>query len=289
MRYLLLLFILFLPVTSIAKQLEVVTDIAPLYGLVARVMDKAGTPHLLIPAYQDPHHQVMRPSQITALRKADIVFWIGPQLTPSLQNILDKPATGSTHIALTNIAGLTLWPFRTAHTLNAHSDDTQEAHEHDDEHDEEHDEEHDRHEHDDEHEHGKHLPSDIDPHIWMDLDNARLIIDEVARQLSILDPANATLFQSNARSAKAEITAIEKTLKITIGQLHGQDIFVYHDNLQYFERFFGMKIRAALTDSDHNAMRPARLHSLQKLASQYPKACLLSESTAAREQDRYFG
>jgi len=43
------------PAALFAKSPQVVTDIAPVHSLVARVMDGVGTPDLLVPQSASPH------------------------------------------------------------------------------------------------------------------------------------------------------------------------------------------------------------------------------------------
>ena len=61
---------------------HVVTDIAPVQGLVARIMDGvAPPPPVLVPAAADPHHHALRPSEARALARADALIWVGAALT----------------------------------------------------------------------------------------------------------------------------------------------------------------------------------------------------------------
>jgi manganese/iron transport system substrate-binding protein len=52
-------------------------------------------------------------------------------------------------------------------------------------------------------------------HAWMGLENALIYVDNIARALSSVDPANAATYAANAESYKAELTA-------TIGPLRDQ-------------------------------------------------------------------
>ena len=65
---------------AFAEVPKVVTDIAPVQGLVASVMGDLGTPDLLIPASASPHSHALKPSEARALQQADLVFWIGEEL-----------------------------------------------------------------------------------------------------------------------------------------------------------------------------------------------------------------
>src|SRR6056300_1150557 len=67
---------------------RVAVDIAPVHSLVARVMDGIGSPSLIIAPGASPHDYRLRPSEATALQNADVIFWIGPTLTPWLDKAL---------------------------------------------------------------------------------------------------------------------------------------------------------------------------------------------------------
>ncbi len=68
-----------------AEPPQVVTDIPVVHSLVAQVMGELGTPELLVSGSADAHSYQLRPSQARALARADLVFWIGPEMTPWLE------------------------------------------------------------------------------------------------------------------------------------------------------------------------------------------------------------
>ncbi len=76
------------PAALRAEVPQVVTDIAPVHSLVAGVMGDLGSPELLLAAGADPHAFQLRPSQARALEQAELVVWIGPELTPWLERPL---------------------------------------------------------------------------------------------------------------------------------------------------------------------------------------------------------
>jgi zinc transport system substrate-binding protein len=73
---------------SRAGSIEVLASIAPVHALVAAVMLGVGEPQLIISGGASPHNTYLKPSQMRALQKADIVFRIGP----ALEHFLTKPA-----------------------------------------------------------------------------------------------------------------------------------------------------------------------------------------------------
>ena len=70
--------------TAMADVPDVAVDIAPVHSLVARVMEGVGTPDLIVAPGASPHEYSLRPSEAAALQEAELVFWVGPGLTPWL-------------------------------------------------------------------------------------------------------------------------------------------------------------------------------------------------------------
>jgi len=84
MRLLLALLCLAQPVLAAPK---VAATIPPLAGLVVEIMRGVEAPIALVPANVEPHDFTLRPSQISAVRDADIVFAVGLELEPWLARI----------------------------------------------------------------------------------------------------------------------------------------------------------------------------------------------------------
>jgi zinc transport system substrate-binding protein len=79
---------------------RVVADIAPVQSLVAQVMQGLGSPDLILRPGAGAHGNALRPSQARALRRADLVFRVGPELTPWLDKPLRALAGGAVQVAL---------------------------------------------------------------------------------------------------------------------------------------------------------------------------------------------
>lgn len=74
-----------LPGTAVlADPPRVVTDLPAVHALVSQVMGDLGTPVLLLDRGANAHSFQLRPSQAAALASADLLFWIGPEMTPWL-------------------------------------------------------------------------------------------------------------------------------------------------------------------------------------------------------------
>ncbi len=139
--------------TAIADVPSVAVDIAPVHSLVARVMDGVGSPDLVIPPGASPHEYNLRPSEAEALQNADVVFWMGEDLTPWLEDAVENLTTDAAITTLLEIDETSLLEFREGALF--------EAHDHGDEHGDHEDHEHGHDEHaEDKHGHDKHAEGD---------------------------------------------------------------------------------------------------------------------------------
>ncbi len=83
----------------------VVTDIPPVHSLLAAVMGDLGAPTLLITGDDDHHHLQLRPSQARMLAGADLIFWIGPELTRWLPPAIETLANDAISTPLLAVRG----------------------------------------------------------------------------------------------------------------------------------------------------------------------------------------
>lgn len=165
--------------TAMADVPSVAVDIAPIHSLVARVMDGVGTPNLIVQPGASPHEYSLRPSEAAALQDADLVVWMGEDLTPWLEGAVETLAEGAAVTTLLEADGTILLDFREgalfeAHDHDEHGDDEHGHEEHaegdehgdhedHDEHTEHEDEDHEEHDHD-EHGDDDHAEHDDEEH-----------------------------------------------------------------------------------------------------------------------------
>jgi zinc transport system substrate-binding protein len=273
--------------TAMAEVPQVAVDIAPVHSLVARVMQGVGEPSLIVPAGASPHEYSLRPSEAAALENADLVFWIGDDLTPWMARAVETLAGDADVTTLLSADGVTLLEFRDGALFEAHSHDhgghdheehaEAAAHDHDHDHDhaEEHAHEHgDDHAHDDDHDHahGEH-----DPHAWLSPANAAVWLDVIAAELSSADPGNAGAYFANAAAAKAELEAVSAEVNEILEPVRGGRFIVFHDAYQYFETAFDFPASGAISLSDATDPSPARIAEIQGRVANEGIQCVLSE------------
>jgi zinc transport system substrate-binding protein len=98
MRYIITL--AFASTPAFAEVPAVVTDIPPVHALVSQVMGDLGQPMLLLERGADEHDFQLRPSQAAAVADAELVVWIGPELTPWLDGAMETRPEGASALAL---------------------------------------------------------------------------------------------------------------------------------------------------------------------------------------------
>ncbi|MGD9295160.1 MAG: zinc ABC transporter substrate-binding protein [Roseobacter sp.] len=260
------------------------TDIAPVHGLVAQVMEGVGVPDLVIPPGASPHGYAMRPSEARALADADIVFWVGPALTPWLQEPIETLASDAQTVSLAQVEGTIQLPFRTGARFDAHAHDHDHGHGGDADHAHAKAEEH-AHDHDDGAEHTEdahHRVPDVafDSHLWLDPENASLWLGMIADVLAAQDPENAPLYRGNAKTAQAGLTTLAADISARTAPLQGKPFIVFHDAYRYYEARFGVEAVASVTLSDDSAASAARLATVREVIAETGAQCALAEPRA---------
>lgn len=259
---------------AMAEVPRVVTDILPVHSLTAMVMQGVGEPELLVDGSASPHDFALRPSQARLVQDADLVIWIGPELTPWLEQSLDGLGNESASFALLStiepLDSRELEEIGEAHGDHAgehdHEEHHEDEHEHDD-HEDGHNDHADEHGHDDhghdDHGHG-HAHEGADPHAWLSPANATAWVQVIADELSARDAANAATYRANAADAVALLDTLQGEIAADLAPIQGTPFLVFHDAYQYFENAFGLSATAALSISDATPPGPAHLREIQE-------------------------
>ena len=233
---------------------KVIASIKPLHSLVSYVMDGVGTPGILVDGSSSPHTFQLKPSHATMLQEADIIFWIGEDLESFLETPLKSIAKNSRHITLMESDG----------DHDEHTDDHDE-HEENEEHGDEHDD----------HDENGHAHGEYDIHFWLDPEIAKTIVKIVTRELSEIDPANSSAYNSNSAKALKEIDQLINDVKSKINR--DAKYVVFHDAYQYFEKRFGVEVIGALTVNPEVLPGAKQLAEIREVIEHENVNCLFSE------------
>lgn len=260
-------------------ELKVTATIKPIHALVAQVMEGVGTPSLLVRGAASPHTYALKPSDAKALNSTDVFFRVSDTVEPFTRKIVEALPESVRTVTLADSPGVELLNVRTGDTFEAHdhAHEGEGDHNHKDGHDhDDHDHAAEKHEHADDHAHD-HEGGARDGHVWLDPQNARKMIAEIARVLSEASPADAEKFKTNAERATATLDALETEIARDVAPLKGKPYVVFHDAYQYFERRFGLEAVGSITVSPEAQPSAKRLTEIRKKLSTLSAACVFAE------------
>lgn len=240
---------------SAQAQVQVLTSIKPLQLIAAAIQDGQGEPQVLLPPGASPHYFVLRPSDAKRLDKADLFYWIGPDLENFLPRLLKQRSQLS--VAVQNLPELQLQYFAEEH---------QHGHGHEDEHT------------DDlvEHDHN-HQPGAVDAHLWLLPHNARVIAQRMSTDLSKLDPSNANHYAANLQAFNQRLDRLDQQLKTQLKPLQGKSFFVFHEAFNYFEHAYGLEHAGVFALSGELQPGAKHVSQMRERLQQAGPSCVFSE------------
>jgi zinc transport system substrate-binding protein len=227
---------------------KVVTSVVPLHSLVSSVMDGVGTLELLMQGQNSEHNASFTPQQIADMAHADVVFIIGNNLETKLGEISGTETVGGKiFFKMNELKGLNLHAIREGGTWEPDGDEQ---------------------------------PStgiSADPHIWLDPQNAKLMVKTIATTLDKADPANAKFYDANATKALAELDHLEADLKTQLAPVQHKPFIVFHDAYQYFERRFGVTAVGSISNFSATPPSAQRLEEIHNKINSSNAVCVFRE------------
>lgn len=259
--------LLALPGLAAAAPPAVVTDIPAVQSLVAQVMGDLGTPDLLLEKGANAHNYQLRPSQARALSEADLLIWIGPEMTPWLAR---NASDGDRHaLSLLHAPGTLIREF--GHESEAEAHDAKDHAEHDTHAHDTHDAA--EHDHEAEHDH-----DGLDPHAWLDPANARIWLGLIAEELAHLDAPNAAIYRANAQAAQDRTDQLLADLTAMLEPVADKPFVVFHDAYGYFAGRFDLHVAGAVALGDAAAPGAQHLGELRETLTQAGVVCAFPEA-----------
>lgn len=249
------------PGAVMAAPPKVVADTGVTAALAQAVLGDLETVQTLLPKGADPHHYQMRPSETAALNEADLLIWVGPELTPWLE----RARRGQKGQALALLAT------EGTHRRDYHAHDEHEDHDHGG--DDHHHGADEGHHHDEDHHH-----DGIDPHAWLDPANGRAWVKTIAAALTKADPENAAVYAENAAREIARINAAETEINARLMPVRDKPFVVFHDAYGYFTDYFGLKPAIAVSLGDASAPSAGRLRAIKAEIIETGATCAFPEA-----------
>jgi len=241
------LYILFTnSISNAATHPRVTVSLNPFYSLVTSIMGQSETVSLLVKPGFSPHDYSLKPSEVKQLYSSDIVVWGTPQLegflTPFFRNLPKK----TTLIQLDKAPNLKTLLLRSKNCFHhAHHSLS-----------------------------GEHP---IDPHFWLDTDNALALIDYITTELTKHTPAFAKLYLHNATELKLKIQQLKTQLTTQLAPVTNKPFLVMHDGYQYFEKEFSLKNMGTLVNEPEAPVSAQQLRVVHNIIKKNNIQCIFSE------------
>lgn len=240
------------------SNLNIVVSIKPFHSLVSGVMDGVSIPRLLLKGNLSPHRYSMKPSDAEELQYAEIIFWGGENLEIFLTKPISSLSKKAKVISLLQIDGLMLKSFRAlrhsgkseifeSYTSNLSNDQYTEQ------------------------------QLAVDPHIWLDPVNAKIITNRIVKILSEYDPGNSKKYKKNGENINVRLNELDYQLSSEMIEISDRNYLVLHDAYQYFESRYQLKNAGSITFNLDHFLGVRRLKKIQNMIKSNEVLCIFGE------------
>ena len=193
--------------SSRMKKLKVITTLFPLYDMAKNIgADKADV-SLLLPPGVEAHSFEPKPSDIVKINEADVFVYTGKFMEPWAEDVI-KGAANKNLIVVDASRGTKMIPgvFHDADEL----------------------------------------AGSLDPHIWLDFDNAKIMVKNILQVYHLKDGANKDFYEQKAENYSNKLTELDSSFKTTLAMCKNKTI-VYggHYAFGYLAKRYGLKYLAA--------------------------------------------
>ena len=212
------------PDSSENGKLLIRAGLPPVAFIASRVGGERVESKSMLPEGRSPHDYSPQPHDVLDLARAKFLFVTRLSFEKRLAESLKNAAT---RIVDVTEPGVEWIPFDgVAHDCEEHSRDG--------------------------HDHGA-----MDLHVWLSLENASVIAENICRALSEADPEGREYYEANLAALKKEFADAENFAKKELEPWRGREFFVYHPAFGYFGHMTGL--RQVAVELDGREATPAHL------------------------------
>jgi zinc transport system substrate-binding protein len=221
-----------------AARTRVVATLFPLYDFARIIGHDRVQVSLLLPPGVEPHAFEPKPSDVAKVAQADVFITTGPAMEPWAEKIV-KGLRHPKLLVVDASQGIALMKMEGGQDEAGHSPGRESRPGHD------------------------HGLRDVDPHIWLDLENAAMMVDTLTDALVRARPLDEALFRKNAEAYKAELRALDDAFAAGLSKCPKREfIHAGHYAFGYLARRYHLTYRAAqgfVPDSEPTARQLAIL------------------------------
>lgn len=245
---LLLLGLLLAPLGAFAEGSppRVVATIKPLHALASGVLGESA--ELLVPGGASPHTYSLRPAAIRAISRADLLLWVGPPSESFMVRALNARSDGARVIQVLELPGLTRLAARSGGLWGDSEPRLTEA-----------------------------TTGSVDPHVWLDPRNARVIVEALVEALVALNPAAEARYRANAEALKQRLRDLDQGLQSQLAPVQDIPFLVFHDAYQYVEHRYNLHSVGSLVVHPDRPAGARRVQQLKEQIDEVGVCCVFRE------------
>lgn len=88
--------------------------------------------------------------------------------------------------------------------------------------------------------------SGVNPHVWVGISNAIVMVENCGKALAEHDPKNADIYMNNAKKYANRLAQLKQKMHAQLDRFKGRKIVTFHEAFPYFAREFGLEIAAVI-------------------------------------------
>lgn len=123
-----------------------------------------------------------------------------------------------------------------------------------------------------------------DPHIWMAPSNAVIMVDNLQKALTELDPDHGERYGENALSARSLLLAWDASLRDVLTQAGQREetfpipgLITFHDGFQYFAHAFDLPLLASIEEEAGSEASAREINEITGLVKEYAIPVIFTE------------
>lgn len=219
------------------SKIQIVATLFPQYDFAKQIVGDKAEVTLLVGAGVETHNfEPTAKDMVTMLDKTDMFLYTGTFLEPWTEDIIETIKDDNCSIVdvSENIELIKIDEFESRH-INS-------------------DIEHEEHDHEEEHVHSESCSHQdmYDGHIWQDLDNARIMIDNILNAVCEIDPENKDYYTENATKYKEEIIKLDTEIGKLVENAKQKEIAVGGEfAYAYFVEEYDLDFVSVYTNCGH--------------------------------------
>lgn len=184
-----------------AAAVTVSVSIPPEAFLVERIGGDSVSVQVLVEPGQSPATYEPTPAQMAALENADVYFRIG---VPFEDALMDRISASMPALNVVDLReGIELQPVSGGESAHVH---------------------------------GR-----MDPHTWLDPDNAAIQARTIQQELARIDPGSAEVYAENLQTLLRDLEEVNREIAEMLAPVKGSKMFVFHPAFGYFARACGLE------------------------------------------------